>query len=50
MVLRKYKIPLVEDGEKQQWISINDLNIESLTFRIDRDALKSLKNKLGLTF
>tara|TARA_B100000767_G_C19739545_1_gene525509 strand:+ start:1191 stop:1637 length:447 start_codon:yes stop_codon:yes gene_type:complete len=50
MVLRKYNIPLVEDGEKQQWIPLKELNIESLAFRIDRDALKTLKNKLGLTF
>ena len=47
--LESYEIPLTEDGEKQQWISINELNIETLTFPIDRDALKTLKLKLGLT-
>ena len=49
LTLKSYEIPLTEDGEKQQWISINKLNINSLTFPIDRDALKTLKIKLGFT-
>ena len=49
MALKSYEIPLTEDGEKQQWISIKKLNIEALTFPIDQDALKTLKTKLGLT-
>ena len=47
--LESYEIPLTEDGEKQQWISINELNIETLTFPIDRDALRTLKTRLGIT-
>ena len=47
--LESYEIPLTEDGEKQQWIPINELNIETLTFPIDRDALSTLKNRLGIT-
>tara|TARA_B100001287_G_scaffold267435_1_gene262545 strand:+ start:6427 stop:6873 length:447 start_codon:yes stop_codon:yes gene_type:complete len=47
--LESYDTPLTEDGEKQQWVSINELNIESLTFPIDQDALKTLKKRLGLT-
>ena len=49
MALKSYEIPLTEDGEKQQWISIKKLNIEALTFPIDQDALKTLKTKLWLT-
>ena len=47
--LESYEIPLTKDGEKQQWISINELNIETLTFPIDRDALRTLKTRLGIT-
>ena len=50
MVLENYEIPLTENGEKQQWILVNELKIEQLTFPIDQDALKALKTKLGLTF
>tara|TARA_B100000609_G_scaffold199229_1_gene201373 strand:+ start:55 stop:501 length:447 start_codon:yes stop_codon:yes gene_type:complete len=50
MVLENYEIPLTENGEKQQWIPVNELKIEQLTFPIDQDALKALKTKLGLTF
>ena len=50
MVLENYEIPLTENGEKQQWIPVNELKIEQLTFSIDQDALKALKTKLGLTF
>ena len=50
MVLENYEIPLTENGEKQQWIPVNELKNEQLTFPIDQDALKALKTKLGLTF
>ena len=49
MALKSYVTPLTEDGEKQQWIPIKKLNVASLTFPIDRDALKTLKVKLGFT-
>ena len=49
MILKSYVTPLTEDGEKQQWIPIKKLNVASLTFPIDRDALRTLKLKLGLT-
>lgn len=43
-----YQLPLTEDGEYQKWVRLADLKESDLTFPIDKDALKCLKNKVNL--
>jgi len=39
-----YAIPFPEDGEKQRWISISELEFDLFTFPIDQLVAKKLKN------
>ncbi len=44
---QSYTIPFKEEGEKQRWIKINDLQEENLTFKTDRIAFEKLKKILS---
>jgi mutator protein MutT len=41
--VQDYEIPFDEEGEKQRWVAINDLNEKDLTFPIDKIVLAKLK-------
>jgi len=43
-----YIIPFKEEGEKQRWIKINELQDKDLNFKTDQVAFKKLKNFLSL--
>ena len=38
-----YQFPLIEDGEKQRWVSINELSEDDFTFPIDQVVIGKLK-------
>jgi 8-oxo-dGTP pyrophosphatase MutT (NUDIX family) len=42
--MQEYTIPFTEEGEKQRWHNINLLEIDQLTFPIDKVVLQKLKN------
>ena len=42
-----YSIPFKEEGEKQRWIKINELQEEILTFKTDQIAFNKLKKFLN---
>ena len=42
-----YSIPFKEEGEKQRWIKINELQEETLTFKTDQIAFNKLKKFLS---
>ena len=42
--MQEYSIPFAEEGEKQRWHNINLLEIDQLTFPIDKVVLQKLKN------
>ena len=39
-----YQIPFSVEGEKQRWVSIQDLNENEITFKHDKVASEKLKN------
>jgi ADP-ribose pyrophosphatase YjhB (NUDIX family) len=41
--IQQYEIPFHEEGEMQRWYSINLLEIDHLTFPIDKVVLRKLK-------
>lgn len=40
---QSYEIPFREEGEKQRWVSINNLTSDELTFPVDKAAFEKLK-------
>ena len=44
---KSYTIPFEEEGEKQRWIKINELEEETLNFKTDQIALNKLKKFLN---
>jgi ADP-ribose pyrophosphatase YjhB (NUDIX family) len=46
ILIQDYTIPFKEEGEKQRWCEIESLEIEDLTFPIDRIVLEKLKSEL----
>ena len=38
-----YQIPFEEEGERQRWVKLSDLELDVLTFPIDKIALQKLK-------
>ena len=39
----RYQFPLLDDGEKQRWVSINELSEDDFTFPIDQVVIGKLK-------
>ena len=39
-----YQIPFYEEGEKQRWVSIHELDEKEITFKHDKVAFEKLKN------
>ena len=39
-----YQFPLLDDGEKQRWVSINELSEDDFTFPIDQVVIEKLKS------
>jgi len=44
---KSYTIPFKEEGEKQRWIKINELQDKDLNFKMDRIAFNKLKKFLN---
>ena len=44
---KSYTIPFKEEGEKQRWIKINELQDKDLNFKTDRIAFNKLKKFLN---
>ena len=44
---KSYTIPFEEEGEKQRWIKINELEEETLNFKTDQIAFNKLKKFLN---
>lgn len=40
-----YEVPILDEGEKQRWVKIDELNEEMFTFPIDRLVVKKLIEK-----
>ncbi len=39
-----YEIPFEEEGERQRWVNLSELELDKLTFPIDKITFQKLKN------